>query len=406
MTTTTSLVRNQTAALFILSYRWQKRQYCTILCNFVLPSILLIILSFVHRLVRTNHASSNFQNSQPRAFVPRPFDITFCSHLSNKHTDSLCNKDPFLPKYIVPIYSSPRASLVGTRASPGRNQSLSILESWSLNPFVHPPEDPNATTSSSSVSKARQQFLQLLRTKSSYDELLGVLSRQSNIVDELYGTRTIQKDSQSQFNSDIYNSWYKGIESSISTAVMFASVNRTEDNGLSLSVTVFYNQTEAKSKNRVHPLIANVARTYNAIYSHIKPGNTAMSFLKTLPIMPSEKALNSIYRAIPAFIGLLTHLLFPSLLKFLVLERVDGMRSMMFTMGLRRPIYWFGTYFSLLSQFLVSTVVLIVVGFAARIPFFTLNAPFAYIVLLFFWYVQSPFQFLTKHALVKIFGNI
>lgn len=390
------LFRRQTAALVIRTFHWQRRQYCTLFCNFILPSLALVLLSVLSNVIQPQTFNSfPFQEKPKGAFAPRPFDPRSCLRSAvvfkdEQHAIDMCEKDPFQPAYRVPVYAHPSIqSIVGERG-PTPSVNFALLSEFSLDPFVYPAAiDPQSPFYQSQTSYDGI-FLSLFdnnRSDPIYQFAANVSRNQ--MVDRSFKAMTRPSPTRDDLYHIIHRSWFNGgAFSTYSTALAFDAMSSTPSS-LSITTTVFYNETEFSNCTIQCALPSTVIRLYNAIYKVLAPGKSAFSYLRRMPLVDPHTNLGIIELVISVIIGLLTHFLLPSFLRFLVLERSARLRSMMASMGLRRFQYWFGTYISLLLTYSITILILIVVGVAVGIPFFTFNSPLSYVLLFFLWYVHS-----------------
>lgn len=397
MTSSNSLFRNQTTGLLIRSYHWHRRQYCTLVCNFILPSLFLIALALLQRYVKPPKTEIfQFQKNPKGAFAPRPFDPSICSRVAMRlgfDDAAVVCRNPFIPEYVVPVYAVDSArSLIGARdvVEPRRNTGL--LSHFSLDPFIYPQAIPD-NPFSSSQSPYDGVFLHALFDGNKSNELYQLFLSRANAFDNAYLTKTRPIYNRTAFFESIYNSWFRGsFFDTFSTALAFDFASQNPNGDLSIAATVFYNESTSSNCTEICPIVSNVVRTYNSIYAQLNPGKTAMTYLRRMPLTKDFNDLGFINLIISVILGLTTHFLFPSFLRFLVLERVGRMRSMMAIMGLRRRQYWLGTYLSLFVKYLIALIVQMIIGALAGIPFFTKNSPLSYLLLFFFWYVPPSYH--------------
>lgn len=402
-----NLLRNQTNALLLRSLHWQRRQRCTLVCNLVIPPLLIILLSVLRNVVKPPAFTSlPFEQEPLGAFAARPFDPAVCLRNAKRRDAEVsfeqCARNPFVPDYVIPVFApSSISSAVGGRTS-ADDEGQGLLSSFSLNPFAYPP----AIDPSFPFFKSQTRYDGVLlhasfdgnATNPSYKAVVDAARKED--VDAAYNVSTIMLESRSKLLSMLYDAWYEGgLYSKFSTALAFNSLSQDNGDagGISLSATLFYNESSSTNCTESCPLVSNVIRTYNAIYGQVAPGKSASVFLRRMPKVDPFDNLGIIPLIISILIAQLTHFLLPSFLRFLVLERVSRMRSLMASMGLGRLRYAIGTYLSLLSLYFISVLLIIITGLITRIPFFTENTPVSYLVLFFLWYVtitkQPPLSF-------------
>lgn len=395
-----SLFRSQTRGLLIRSWHWRKRQYCNIFCNLVVPPIALVLLSALSRAIKPDDFVFVDTELIPKgALAARPFNpgqycVTAASSGAYNSTLQCLSSSLNLgkPHYTIPFYAPPDIAADIGRASASSDESSGLLSAFSLDPFVYPPAADNSSTFYRDQNPYDGSFLhslfQGLNDTSAYQSF--VLIANLTRFDKLYNSSSFSLDSLQSFREHMYDSWLDGFFAPLySTALTFDRFSRT-DNSISVGATVFYNESETSSNCTRHcPIAANVIRTHNAIYKQVMPDNEAVAYLRRMPRVDPYEDLGIIQLVISIMIGLFSHFLLPTFMRFLVFERASRMRAMMSSMGLRRWQYWFGTYFSLLFEYLLSLVIVIIVGYAMNISFYTENAAISYIFLFFLWYVLS-----------------
>ncbi|EME27268.1 ABC transporter A family member 12 [Galdieria sulphuraria] len=106
-------------------------------------------------------------------------------------------------------------------------------------------------------------------------------------------------------------------------------------------------------------------------------------------LMPMENGVPAIKNFLDIYgmiaIALLLHFLIPSYMRTLVYERTSGLRVLMKMMGLQTGVYWLVTYIFMLFMFILFSAIIILLGLAFRITFFSENYPLTYIGLFFVW---------------------
>lgn len=389
-------------ALLLRTLHWQRRQYCTLVCNMIVPPVVLILLAVLNRVIKPQaFSSSPFELIPKGGFVARPFDPAACFKAAARgmfqgNSDlsfDKCASNPFRPQYSVPVYAPPEIEqAVGSHDANNAGEQSGLLSSLSLDPFIYPP----ATDPDSLFAKSQTAYDGVF-LHSYFDGDIENLTYQAiakaardRKMDSLYNSTTVKSSSPSAFRSLIYNSWFEGGSfNPYSTALQFDSFSQDSnaDGGLSVSATIFYNESSPSNCTEFCPLVSNVVRTYSAIYQQLEPDRSAFAFLRRMPRVDPFESLGIIPLVISVIIAQLTHFLLPSFLRLLVLERVGRMRYLMASMGLDRSRYFVGTYLSLLIIYLISALIITLVGLAANIPFFQENTPVAYLVLFFIWYV-------------------
>lgn len=405
MTAANLLFRRQTSALLIRTWHWHRRQYCTLVCNLIIPPLALVLLAVLSRNIKPPEFFSFPSELRPKgAFVARPFDPLACVRSSsnlddlknvNNTSDSSfssflpCVTNPFSPENIIPVYAPDTiASSIGSHDAIRKSDNKGLLAHFSLDPFVYPPAiDPNSSFYEAQSPYDGVFLHYVFRGNKDNDIFKNVSNRSLNrLIDESYDSRSKPLYSPTEFLDYIYDEWFAGGSSpSFSTALTFDSYSAQPDGSLLLSSTLFYNESSSSNCTKYCSLVSSVVRLYSAVYKQVAPEKSSFAYLRRMPNVDPFNDLGIIPLIISVIIGLLTHFLFPVFLRFLVMERSARLRSMMASMGLRRLQYWFGTYLSLLILHLLCALVLIVVGLAMDIPFFTANTPVSYIVLFFLW---------------------
>lgn len=380
----------QTKALLIRSYHWQRRQYCTLFCNFVFPPVALILFSVLDRALTppAEAPATSFGQNPKGAFVPRPFNPNACNDSRSEQDARTCIADPLQPKFSISVYAdSSFADQIGSKNPDKPAQDSGILSAYSLNPFAYIPAlDPS---------------YEFFESQTEYDAVLlhtNFLGQVENPIfqavnqsaigftaDSDYETTAAVTTSRENFMSGLYDSWYKGGPFiSYASAIAFDQFSAT-DQSVSLDITMFFNSTTESNCTVECPLVSNVVRTYAAIYNQLFSGSSFFAYLRRMPYVGTFEPTQIVSLIVSIVIALLQHFLLPVFLRFIVLERVGRMRSMMLSMGLGRARYWIGTYLSLLIFYILKAALTIIIGFAVKIPFFTENTPVSYIVLFFIW---------------------
>lgn len=410
------LVRLQTTALVIRTFHWQRRQYCSLACSFVIPALVLVLLSYLsHVLVPPKFSAQDYELRPKGAFVPRPFDPVACLRFSKIYdkevAEQYCQEDPFVPSNTVPIYAKRSiADDIGAHSYYGSgNQGL--LSAFSLDPFAYKPAfDPNASFYNTKT-RYDADFYPILRRASSqtgqnfsYDILRPLILNDK--FDESYKSVTESFGSRDQLFDGLYSVWFEGVVfETYSTAIAFDAFSNEPDGGLSLTATVFHNGSSFVPCWFYCAHVSTVVRLYSAIYQQLAPKHSAFAFLRRMPRVDPYENYGIINLGIGIIVGFLSHFLFPSFLRFLVLERVSRLRSMMASMGLRHVQYWTGTYISLLLVYIVSAAIIIAVGAAANIPFFSKNEFATYAILFFICKSVKSISFVSPASLYRLYSS-
>lgn len=389
-----TLVHAQTAGLLIRSYHWYRRQTCSLVCYLAIAPGLLILLTVLNQTIsRPKEYQATQAEQKPKgAFAPRPFDPSHCvvGPLRQPRQTSVPNvsSNLYCPTFSVPVYANPSIANEIGPGNPSSQTDPKILSSYSLDPFEYVP--------------ALNSTFEFFHKQTSYDAVLlyanfdgernNTLFQAINrtalagTADVLFDTTFSVIPSRDGFLDEIYRAWIElGPFPKLYSAIAFDSLTTTSES-VSLSVTLFYNESSTSNCTLECPLVSNVVRTYAAIYQRLSDGkNAAFAYLRRMPVVNASSTTNFIPLVISIVIALLLHFLFPTMLCFIVAERVNRIRPMMSSMGLGRNRYWVGTYLSLFFIYLATVIVIILVGVIVKIPFFIKNTPISYLVLFFLW---------------------
>lgn len=405
MSRSQSMFRTQTKGLLLRTWHYQRRQHCNTFCNFIIPPIFMILLFVLGRTIKAREVKSlPFERAPKGAFAPRPFNPVQCLDTvfetsvvdgdivldaSDYEKLEKCARRTFDRPYEVPVFVPDNLkSIVGARDARNEDSAANtgLLSELSLEPYIFPGAlRGNQFFDDQTPYDGLFLFAYFRGNRSNpvYNEFLD--REENNEIDSTYGMKTIERDTEQQLRSDLYNSWFKGDENpKFSTALTFSEVSDTTAS-LDVKATVYYNESTSANCSIACPLVSNVMRFDNAIYKQFSPGNFARAFLRRMPAIDVEVDLAFIQLVISITLGFTSHFWFPSFLRFLVFERVSRLRSMMSMMGLKKTQYFFGTYIGLLVQYTASTVLLIAIGAAVGISFFVDNTPISYLVLFFLW---------------------
>lgn len=391
-----TLFRNQTKGLLIRTWHYQRRQRCDIWCNFIISPLLLALAVILQNTLKAPEVVSfPFQRNPQGAFAARPFNPARCIDLVEEYkvpgADRFCAAQ-FVPKFKIPTYVPEQLkAVVGSRSTRLSENNTGILADLSLEPFVYPDALPSSGSEfNTSQNSYDGVFLHSYFSGDRQDPLYNriVEAEQNNEIDEKYEIETIPRSSKKDLFSFLYGSWLKGnFFAPYSTALSFSRAEVTDDDGIRLSATLFYNESESTNCTESCSLVSSVINLENAIFKRIQPGSSATAFLRRMPPIPNQNDLGFIKLIISIVIGIISHFMLPSFLQFIVMERSLRLRAMMEVMGLRKPNYWFGTYLGLLIQFILAQALTIIVGAAVGISFYTDNTPLSYLILFFLWYV-------------------
>lgn len=387
-----SLFRTQTRGLLLRTWHWERRKYCNIVCNYFLPPFFIILLKILQNVITSDpDPVFPFQRNPAGAFAPRPFDPARCLQRADDIESSaalrFCEQNPFLLDYPVPVLAPAALSdAIGSRNALDSSDDSGLMEGFSLQPFIF----PGALRGQSFFTQQNSYDGVLLHasfdgnsTSSVYQQLLD--AEEDNTVDQNYRLHTKPFESKQELFSTLYDSWYKGsIFNKFYSAFSFEQYEET-DTSLSISTTVFYNESSSTNCTDSCPLVSNLVHMENAIYQRLNPGKTAIAFLRRMPPILNEEDLGFLQLVISIFIGLTSHFLLPFFLRFLVFERVARLRALMSIMGLKSRQYWFGTYIGLLTQFFLSQAFTLIIAGLAGVAFYVDNTPISYLLLFFLW---------------------
>ncbi|KAI0566793.1 ABC transporter [Gracilaria domingensis] len=267
------------------------------------------------------------------------------------------------------------------------DRNTGILGELSLEPFIFPGALPGNAFHESQTSYDGVFLHSYFDGNSLHPVYQRFVSVERNgQIDENYEMETIPVASKEELSNTLFNSWLKGnFFPPFTNAISFENAQRSEDNGISLSATLFYNESESSNCTESCPLVSSVISLENAIFKTVSPGNSALAFLRRMPVIPVQNDLGFIKLIISVIIGLISHFLLPNYLQIIVQERVARLRAMMETMGLRKRNYWLGTYVGLFIEYILSQALIMIMGAVIGISFYTDNAPLSYIILFFLW---------------------
>lgn len=394
-----SIFCTQTRGLLLRVWHNERRQPYNLFCTILVPPFALLFLAILGRNIKAREIRTfPFQQQPEGAFAPRAFNpvqciVSLAPSLGVGNATERCIRDGIIKDFTVPVYAPPQLkSLVGRRNARPPMVNSGLLGGLSLEPFVYPPalDDWNSNTTS------------FYDTQTSYDGIflysyfrgnrgnlfyrLLTTASQLRLTDQIYNTKTLSFDTEQAFKDHIFNSWFNGsVHNLYSMGLSIQQLSRNEQGDLSASATVFFNESVKPNCSVACPLVSNVIKTHNAIYKTLLPDKTAVAYLRRMPVGEIFNDLGLIRLVISVVIGFTTHFWLPSFLRFLVYERESRIRAMMLMTGLGGCRYWFGTYIGFYVQYATSIVLIVMMGLATRLPFFTLNAPASYIILFFLW---------------------
>lgn len=393
-----SLFWSQTRGLLIRGYHYQRRQTCSNICNFIVPSLYLILLSVLQRVLQNSGDDVILPEERTPlgGYVARPFKADQCLDQVRAVGDAgvvaqQCLADPFVNKFTVPFYG-PEGSdqLLGARDTAG-NTGSGVLGALSLQPFIYPPSLPGGDFAEKQTFYDGV-FLNEYGNNSVSDPTYQIFAGASAAgqIDANYETKTKRLPNKAAFLEDIFNSWFKG--GSFNPYHAAYGVNSISgDLGENTSpfaadVTVYYNESESYGNcTEVCQAFSGVQKLDSALFAALKPGASAMAYLRRFPIATRDSDFDFISLVISVVLALCLHFHIPTMTAIFVYERQSRMRELMATSGLKPPLYWLGTYIYMIIIYSITVIVLVIVGFAFNIPFFRLNSVVSYGILFFLW---------------------
>ncbi|KAK1865559.1 hypothetical protein I4F81_008088 [Pyropia yezoensis] len=428
------LFLSQSRGLFVRTWHYQRRQRGVNVCQFIVSPLLLVLLALLARVFREKPDGDipAFATAVAGGWAAQFVRPDACTANLAALRAGLCRTAPFQPRpFVVPVLDAtaegggggaapssavgsvhyeacsadtPQALLPACLAAgagpnaPAANSS-GLLGGWSL-PSVYPglldagPTGFNATQTSYDGVLLHGAF-RGDRSDARYQALVEA-SRQ-DIVDTLYGTRSQGFTDRVAF----YDLMYKAPRSNNAfpaypTAL---AIDRYAGGGavvgappptdpITLDATVFYNISEVLEYNCTEecPIVAGISSLTDAVIKDtVGPTASASVYLRRFPETDSVSQNNFIELVVGIALALLFHFLLPGFLRMLVYERTTGLRQMMQMHGLRTAHYWVATYLGFYVQYFFAAVLLVAVGLASRIAFFTDNSPLAYVPLFFLW---------------------
>lgn len=358
-----SLFASQTRGLLLRTWHYQRREHASNFCNFIIPPLLLLLLTALSTTLSSTPAISAPERDPGGAFAARPFDPT----------------SPLAPtEFVIPFHAPSSASAALGARDADAGVADGVLGGISLSPFVHPrANDPNQTWFDAVFLN---NVGEMDRSNPVYKTFVDA-SATPGALDALYKTRTQQLLDKTAFEDVLFDSWFDSPP--FGAAYGFNSVSDDGD-AFGADVTVYYNESRFRSVNATvsSQIFASVARLDSAIFA--SQNVSAAAFLRRFPAVPtaSEDLFNL---AISIMIALFFHTHIPFFVAFLVYERQERLRELMAASGLRWGTYWFSTYIALYAQYLLTALSIIAVGVGAGVPFFTLNTPLSYLPLILLW---------------------
>ena len=397
----------QIQALLLRTWHIQRKRHCLNFCIIICPSIALVALALLARLIKSRSITSFPFERDPRgAFVARPFTPLEClrgsvpssqingdtNNIENSPLFANCEADPFVPKWTVPVARSPQyAEPVGKRNATSSDQqdNSGILGSLSLYPYVYPPALPRGEgdfheTQTPYDGVFLNTFFQGNKSSRLYQATALVASDESRL-NELYEVSTTLLPSRAALLDLLFQDWFRGGTLGKHYGAFYFDRAELSENSVEINATLFFNSSLQSNCTRACQLTSNLIRLESAIFESANPQNSANVYLRRMPVIDVERDLGFVRLIISILIGSVFHFLLPVSLGLLVLEREERLRDLMSMMGLNARRYWFGTYLGLFLQYVIVSVLFIIVGFAASISFFTANTPLSYIVLFFIW---------------------
>lgn len=391
-----SLFWSQTSGLLIRGYHYQRRQRCANVCNFIAPSIYLVLLTFLQRALQ--QAGEEIQPAERAplgGYVARPFKADQCLDLVRElDIDTVaqrCAADPFVNKFTVPFYGPAGSEkLLGARnAKAGTGGG--VLGGLSLQPFIYPDSLPGASDFAKTQTFYDGVFLNEYGNGSASNPAYQVFAKASasGAMDSNYETSTKRFSGKKEFLQAIYDSWFNGGSfSPYHSAYGFKSISGDIGKGtgpFNADITVYFNESVGGNCTEVCQSVSGVQKIDSAIFSALKPGASAMAYLRRFPVSTKDNNFDFVSLVISVLLALSLHFHIPTMTAALVYERQNRMRELMGTSGLKPMVYWLGTYIFMLVVYCITVIILIIVGYAFNIAFFRLNAFLSYGLLFFIW---------------------
>ncbi|CAN8067883.1 unnamed protein product [Agarophyton chilense] len=389
-----SLFRNQINGLLLRTWHYERRQRLNICCNFIISPILLVLLIVLQKVLKAPEVVSfPFQRNPQGAFVARPINPGRCfdevvKALNSPLAMQLCETNSFEPKYKVPVFVPEQFNtFVGSRSTKRPANNSGLLQGLSLEPFIFPGALPGNEFYDSQTSYDGvflHSYFKGRKGNPVYDRFIN--TELEDEIDEQYEMETIPVASREEFSSILFDSWLKGrFFAPYTNAITFENAQQTGEKKVSVSATVYYNESESFNCTESCPLVSSIVSLENAIFKTVSPNNYAVAFLRRMPVIPTKSDFGFIKLIFSIVIGLVSHFLLPSYMHIIVKERVARLKAMMEIMGLRKRYYWIGTYLGLMIEFLLSQCLIMIVGAVTGISFYTDNSPLSYIILFFLW---------------------
>jgi len=426
----------QTRALLRKNFHYQRKQVSDIIFNFVMPAVFLVLLRGLNQAFDTSDEIPTASEQMPNGgFAPMPFRSDACARNFYALSSGLCFREPFSPEYNIPIVDNtggaagevsyvrcpPADSLDAIfaqcrniAAGPNASRKDGLMGGFTLHPLEYPLFLDGSLTPNDNSSVPLHSLADYNETDPSLLALYGAESADPPYTDNGFGTRTIEFGSVADLDEEIFSSWRRteNVFPPYRGAFVFNGISGLDTDGpVNVEAVVYYNNSQsADCKSGRCEVGSGVHRLINALWQQVNPGKTAFAYLRSFPAVVSEGGVNFIGLVLTIIIGILLHFLMPPFMRLLTYERNSKIRVMMEMMGLRRTVYWLGTYLSLLIIFLVATAIIILVGGALRLDFFTLNTPISWLVLFFLWgntmiaFVMFLVPFFQNSETALIFG--
>lgn len=427
------LFLSQSRGLFVRTWHYQRRQRGVNVCQFIVSPLLLVLLALLAKVFRESPDGGvpAFATAVAGGWAPQFIRPDACTANRATLRSGLCFTAPFQPRpFVVPVLdATPSGGAAGGGGSPvgsvhyeacaaetseellgaclaagaGPNapaaNSSGLLAGWSL-PAVYPglldtgPAGFGTTQTSYDGVLLHGAF----RGNASDPRYLALVeASRRGVVDTLYGTRSQGFTDRAAF----YDLMYKAprAANAFPAYPTALAIDRYAGGGatagappptgpITVDATVFYNISEVLEYNCTEecPIVAGVAALTDAVIKDaVGPAASASVYLRRFPETDSVTQNNFIELVVGIALALLFHFLLPGFLRMLVYERSAGLRQMMQMHGLRTSHYWVATYLGFYVQYFCAALLLVVVGLAARIAFFTDNSPLAYVPLFFIW---------------------